>query len=153
MIDESQPKPEGKFRRVLRYTWFIHVAVLLAIAWIFFARWDADRQIRERAAEKKREDDRRTVELLGGNRFEILQFYATPGAIRRGETAQVCYGVSNAKAARIEPRPASGVWPSLSRCVEVAPTKDTTYTLTIDDGKGSTKTAMVEVKVSSKNAP
>ena len=153
MIDGSQPKPKRKFRTFLRYTWFIHVAVLLVIAWIFFLRWDADRQIRERALEKKREEDRRTVELLGGNRFEILQFYASPGFIRRGETAQVCYGVSNAKTVRIEPRPAGGVWPSLSRCVEVAPTKDTTYTLTIEDGKGSTKTAMVEVKVSSKNAP
>ncbi len=153
MLDDSQPKPRGKFRTVLRYTWFIHVAVLLVIAWIFFLRWDENRQIRERALEKKREEDRRTVELLGGNRFEILQFYASPGVIRRGETAQVCYGVSNAKVLRIEPRPASGVWPSLSRCVEVAPPKDTTYTLTIEDGKGSTKTATVEVKVSSKNAP
>jgi hypothetical protein len=153
MLEESQPKPEGKFRRVLRYTWFIHVAVLLVIVWIFFARWDADRLIKQRALEKKREEDRQTVEMLGGNRFEILQFYASPGFIRRGETAQLCYGVSNAKVVRIEPRPASGVWPSLSRCVEVAPTKDTSYTLTIDDGKGSTKTAMVEVKVSSQKTP
>jgi hypothetical protein len=147
MIDGSQPKPTGKFRTILRYTWFIHVAVLLVIGWIFFSRWDADRQIKQRALEKKREEDRRTVELLGGDRFEILQFYASPGFIRRGERAQVCYGVSNAKVVRIEPRPASGVWPSLSRCVEVAPTKDTTYTLTIEDSKGGTKTAMVEVKV------
>ncbi len=147
MFDNSQPKPEGKFRRILRYTWFIHVAVLLVIAWIFFLRWDEGRQTKQRALEKKREEDRRTVELLGGNRFEILQFYASPGVIRRGETAQVCYGVSNAKTVRIEPRPAGGVWPSLSRCVEVAPAKDTTYTLIIEDGKGSTKTASVEVKV------
>jgi hypothetical protein len=153
MPEGSHSKPTGKFRTILRYTWFIHVAVLLVIGWIFFARWDADRQIRERALEKKREEDRRTVELLGGNRFEILQFYASPGVIRRGETAQVCYGVSNAKLVRIEPRPASGVWPSLSRCVKVAPTKDTTYTLTIEDGKGNTKTTTVEVKVSRKNAP
>ena len=153
MIDNSQPKPRGKFRTVLRYTWFIHVAVFLVIAWIFFASWDADRQIRERALEKKREEDRRTVEMLGGSRFEILQFYASPGVIRRGETAQLCYGVSNAKTVRIEPRPAGGVWPSLSRCVEVAPTKDTTFTLTVEDGKGSSKTATVEVKVASQKTP
>ncbi|MCL4522817.1 MAG: hypothetical protein M1453_09510 [Acidobacteria bacterium] len=153
MFEESKPRPEGKFRRILRYTWFIHVAVLLAIAWIFYSRWDADRQIRERAAEKKREDDRRTVEMLGGDRFEILQFYASPGIVRRGERAQVCYGVSNAKAVRIEPRAEGGVWPSLARCVDVAPTKDTKYTLTIEDGKGNTKTATVEVKVSSQKTP
>ena len=70
-----------------------------------------------------------------------------PPLIRRGETAQLCYGVSNAKTVRIEPRPACGVWPSLARCVEVAPTKDTAYSLTAEDGKGNTKTATVEVKV------
>jgi hypothetical protein len=142
-----------KIRRFLKYTWFIHVAVLLIIVVVFLSRWQGNRDIERRALEKKREDDRRTVEFLGGDRFEILQFYASPPLIRRGERAQVCYGVSNAKAVRLEPRPAGGVWPSLMRCVEVAPTKDTTYTLTADDGKGNTKTATVEVKVSSKNAP
>ncbi|MBI1739041.1 MAG: hypothetical protein HYR58_07315 [Acidobacteria bacterium] len=147
MIDDSQPKPKGKFRTILRYTWFLHVAVLLVIGWIFFSRWQENREIEQRALEKQREENRRAVKFLGGNRFEILQFYASPGLIRRGETAQLCYGVSNAKTVRVEPRPASGVWPSLSRCVEVAPTKNTTYTLTAEDGKGNSKTATVEVKV------
>jgi hypothetical protein len=147
MFDDSQPKPKGKFRTILRYTWFIHVAVLLVIVGIFFSRWQTNREIEQRALEKQREEDRRVVEMLGGNRFEILQFYASPGVIRRGERAQVCYGVSNAKVVRIEPRPASGVWPSLTRCVEAAPTKDTKYTLTIEDGKGNSRTATVEVKV------
>ena len=147
MFESSPEKPESKLRRVLRYTWFIHVAVLLVIVWIFFLRWDENRQIEQRAREKKLEEDRRTVESLGGNRFEVLQFYASPGIVRRGETAQLCYGVSNAKTVKIEPRPASGVWPSLNHCVEVSPSKDTTYTLTIEDGKGNTKTATVEVKV------
>jgi hypothetical protein len=152
MSDEPPEKPTGRLGALPKYMWFVLVAVFIVIVWIFFSRWDADRQIKQRALERQREENRRTVELLGGNRFEILQFYASPGAIRRGEKAQVCYGVSNAKVVRIAPRPASGVWPSLSRCVEVAPTKDTTYTLTIEDGKGNTKTATVDVKVSSKNA-
>lgn len=147
MPEDSQPKPLGKLRTILRYTWFIHVAVLLVIGWIFFSRWDENRQIEQRAREKKLEEDRRAVEFLGGNRFEILQFYATPGVVRRGETSQLCYGVSNAKTVKLEPRASSGVWPSLNRCVEVAPAKDTTYTLTIEDGKGNTKTGTVEVKV------
>ena len=147
MFDTAPEKPRGKLRTFLRYSWFIHVAVLLAIAWIFFLRWDENRQIEQRAREKKLEEDRRAVEFLGGNRFEVLQFYAIPGIIRHGETSQVCYGASNAKTVKIEPRPTGGVWPSLNRCVEVAPTKDTTYTLTIEDGKGNTLTEMVEVKV------
>lgn len=153
MNEARAEKPLEKIRRFLKYTWFIHVAVLIVVVVIFLTRWQENRDVERRALERKREDDRRTVEFLGGNRFEILQFYGSPPLIRRGETAQLCYGVSNAKAVRLEPRPTSGVWPSLMRCVEVAPTKDTTYTLTAEDGKGNTKTATVEVKVSSKNAP
>jgi len=84
--------------------------------------------------------------MLGGNQFAILNFYASPGEIRRGETAQLCYGVSNAKTVRIEPQ-TSAVWPSYSRCVDVAPKKDTTYTLTAEDAAGHIKTATVTVKV------
>ena len=123
------------------------MAVLIIIVGLFLSRWQDSRDFERRALEKKRADDRRTVESLGGDRFEILQFYASPGLIPRGETAQLCYGVSNAKAVRLEPRPTSGVWPSLMRCVEVAPTRDTTYTLTAEDGKGNTKTATVTVQV------
>ncbi len=100
----------------------------------------------QRELEKKNEEDRRTVEQLGGERFEILQFYASPPAIRRGEAARMCYGVSNAKTVRLDP-PSGAVWPSFSRCVDVAPVKDTTYTLTAEDAAGHSKTASVLVRV------
>lgn len=96
--------------------------------------------------DQKLTDDQRSVEMLGGNRFEILQFYAVPGVIRRGQTAQLCYGVSNAKTVRLEP-PSGAVWPSFSRCVSVAPSKDTTFTLTAVDAAGHSKTASVVVHV------
>jgi len=86
------------------------------------------------------------VETLGGNKFDILNFYASPGKIRRGESAQLCYGVSNAKTVRLDP-PAGDVWPSYSRCFDVTPSKDTTYTLTADDGQGNTKTASLTIEV------
>lgn len=84
--------------------------------------------------------------MLGGNRFEILHFYAAPGTIVRGETAQLCYGVSNAKAARIEPPPGN-VWPAVNRCLSISPAKTTEYTLTIEDASRQTKTAKVKVEV------
>lgn len=135
-----------RLRAVVKYTWLLILAAALFVGWTFFVRWQQDREIRQRALEKKREEDRRVVEMFGGNRFAILHFYATPGVIHRGETSQVCYGVSNAKTVRLEPQ-TSAVWPSFSRCVEVAPAKDTTYTLTVEDGAGSTKTATVTVLV------
>src|SRR5207244_7231381 len=86
------------------------------------------RRFEQRALDRKRAQDQRTVEMLGGNRFEILHFYASPGVIRRGQTAQLCYGVSGAKTVRLEPQP-NAVWPSFSRCVDVCPSYDTSYTV------------------------
>jgi hypothetical protein len=47
---------------------------------------------------------------------------------------------------KLEPQ-SNPVWPSHSRCVEVAPAGTTTYTLTIVDTAGNTKSQAVEVKV------
>jgi hypothetical protein len=76
------------------------------------------------------------VEELGGSDFKILAFYASPGSIHRGDTVDMCYGVSNAKTVKLDP-PEANVWPSANRCMQVTPKKTTTYTLTIDDGKGN----------------
>src|SRR5207245_11181298 len=86
------------------------------------------RRFEHRALDRKPAQDQRTVEMLGGNCSEILHFYASPGVIRRGQTAQLRYGVSGAKTVRLEPQP-NAVWPSFSRCVDVSPSKDTSYTV------------------------
>jgi hypothetical protein len=76
----------------------------LYVGWVFFLRWRENRAIVDKAATKKKAEDQRAGELLGGNRFEILSFYASPGVIRRGETSPLCYGVANAKTVRLEPQ-------------------------------------------------
>ena len=146
MSPDPNREPYTGFRNPLLYTSFLLAIAALYVGWVFFSRRQDRREFEEKAAAKKREEDRRAVEMMGGNRFEILTFYASPGAIHRGETAQVCYGVSNSKTVRLEPQ-SNPVWPSLARCVDVAPKKDTTYTLTIEDGKGNTKTATLTVQV------
>ncbi len=146
MSPDPNREPYTGFRNPLLYTSFLLAIAALYVGWVFFSRRQDRREFEEKAAAKKREEDRRAVEMMGGNRFEILTFYASPGAIHRGETAQVCYGVSNTKTVRLEPQ-SNPVWPSLARCVDVAPKKDTTYTLTIEDGKGNTKTATLTVQV------
>jgi hypothetical protein len=146
MSSDPNREPYTGFRNPLLYTSFLLAIAALYVGWVFFSRRQDRREFEEKAAAKKREEDRRAVEMMGGNRFEILTFYASPGAIHRGETAQVCYGVSNTKTVRLEPQ-SNPVWPSLARCVDVAPKKDTTYTLTIEDGKGNTKTATLTVQV------
>ena len=146
MSADPHREPFKGFRNPLLYTSILLGIALMYVGWIFFSRWQENREIERKAAEEKKAADQSVVEMLGGNQFAILNFYASPGEIRRGETAQLCYGVSNAKTVRIEPQ-TSAVWPSYSRCVDVAPKKDTTYTLTAEDAAGHIKTATVTVKV------
>jgi hypothetical protein len=101
---------------------------------------------RQAAIQQQHEQDRIALQQFGGKELAIQNFYATPGTIRRGESVQLCYGVANAKTVRLEPQ-SNPVWPSYSRCVDVTPAKSTTYTLTIDDAAGNTKTQTLEVKV------
>ena len=125
------------------------IAALL-VFWIFFSRWWQNRSIEYRAnqqrAAKQREADRATVDQMGGKQLAIQTFYATPGETRRGQSVELCYGVANAKTVKLEPQP-NPVWPSYSRCVEVTPSKTTTYTLTITDAAGNTKSQSLEVQV------
>jgi hypothetical protein len=144
---EQEAEAKDRIRRMVRIGWLVVLSVaVLNAAWVFYSRWQQDKLMKERALEQQRARDRRAVEMMGGDRFEILQFYASPGVIRRGEAAQLCYGVSNAKTVRLEPQ-SGAVWPSFSRCIDVRPAQDTTYTLTIEDGKGHTKTATLVLKI------
>jgi hypothetical protein len=144
--DPSDPGQGSLFRNPLLYTTAALVIVLLYTGWIFWSRREANREIEQRQLEKQRAQDARTVELMGGDRFEILNFYASPGVIARGQTAQICYGVANAKSVEIAP-PAGPVWPSYARCLDVSPPRDTTYTLTAADAAGHTQTASVTLRV------
>jgi hypothetical protein len=137
----------SSLRAIFKVSWIVVVIAALVVAGIFYSRWQENRDIEARAAEKQREQARQVAEALGGNNFEILNFYASPGAIHRGDSAELCYGVSNAKTVEIEPKLTEGTWPSLSRCIPVEPKKTTTYTLTALDAKGQKKTSSLTIEV------
>ncbi len=82
-----------------------------------------------------------------GEQVKIIQFYSGNGAIVRGGKTQICYGVVNAKELRLDP-PVEKVWPSLSRCFDVAPTKTTHYTLTAEgvDHKAASESLEITVQ-------
>ncbi len=149
MLAEPEKEKRSIYRNPLLYTSMALLVALLYVGLVFYSRWwenqEYDKKMAEREA-KKRLEDERAVELMGGNRFEILNFYATPGLIRGEQSSALCYGVSNAKEVRLDP-PDANVWPSLSRCVHVSPKKTTTYTLTIGDAEGHEKSATVKVIV------
>ena len=144
MADPS--KPFSGFRNPLIYTSILTVIALIYVGLTFFSRRQQNRELEEQAQAKQRQKDSESVEDLGGNRFEILNFYALPGRIHRGDEAQLCYGVSNAKTVEIDP-PVEGVWPALNHCLNISPKKDTTYTFTAHDAAGNTKTASLTLEV------
>lgn len=150
MLAEQNPARKPAYKNPILYSSLALLAVLLYVMWIFFSRWQENRDIQHRAREEKSQkqlaEDRQTVEQLGGKELAIQSFYASAGEVRRGETVQLCYGVANAKTVKLEPQE-NPVWPSYNRCVEVAPKKDTTYMLTIQDAAGNTQTQTLDIKV------
>ena len=150
MLSDPVPEPKSPLKNPLLYSSIALGVVLLGVVLVMFSRWQENRGIERQAAqqraEKQREQDQAAVEQLGGKEFTILDFYASPKVIRRGESAQLCYGVSNAKTVKLEPQ-SQPVWPSPARCVDVSPIKTTTYTLTIENAKGDTKSQTVDVRV------
>jgi hypothetical protein len=78
---------------------------------------------------------------------KIDQFYTTDSVIAKGVTTKLCYGVSNAKAVRIEPA-LERLWPTQMRCIEASPTTTTTYTLfaaTTEGGPEVSQTTTITV--------
>jgi heme exporter protein D len=150
MLAQADPPKKSGFKNPFLYSWIALAIFALVVVSVILSRWMENRSVEQRAREAKiqqqREQDSLTLRQLGGKELAIQNFYATPGTIRRGETVQLCYGVANAKTVKLEPQ-SNPVWPSYSRCVDVTPTKSTTYTLTIADAAGNTKTQTLEVKV------
>ncbi len=148
----SPPDPvvKSKLKNPYLYSLLALLVVAIYVGYIMYSRYasrrDYDQRNLQQRAEQQREEDRRVVEQLGGSEFAIRSFYVSPAEIRRGEAAQICYDVSNAKKVTLDP-PVAEVWPSHFRCMDVKPTKTTTYTLTIADANGQTATQSVEVKV------
>jgi hypothetical protein len=150
MASDPVSQPKSLLKNPLMYSSAVLVIALLGVVFVMISRWQESRNNERRAAqeraEKQHEQDRMAVEQLGGKEFAILSFYASPKVIARGESAQLCYGVANAKSIKLEPQ-SQPVWPSVARCVDVSPTKSTTYTLTIEDAAGKTQSQDVEIKV------
>jgi hypothetical protein len=152
VLTDTPEKPRSKtlFKNPLLYSSLLVGTTLFVVLWILYSRWQENRVIEQRtrdeASRKQTENDRLALEQFGGKELAIQSFYASPGAVRKGESVQLCYGVANAKEVKLEPQP-NAVWPSYARCVNVSPAKTTTYTLTISDASGNTKIQSLEVIV------
>jgi hypothetical protein len=150
MLVQPETPPKSVFRNPLLYSSVVLLLGAFSVAWILFSRWEQTREYENRAKEQKtrrqQEQDRLTLEQMGGKELAIQNFYASSGLIRHGQSVQLCYGVANATTVKLEPQP-NAVWPSYARCIDVTPSKTTTYTLTVTDASGNTKSQSLEVKV------
>ncbi len=146
MLNDQAPETRTVFTKYLIFSGVVLLLAVIYVGWVFLSRRQANQALEEKAATEGRAKARKTFEMMGGDRFDILGFYADPVSIRSGETAELCYSVSNAKSVKLEP-PSEPVWPAFSRCVHVSPHKTTAYTLTAEDAAGHTKTATINVEV------
>jgi len=151
MLSENRGTPETKsaWKNPLVYTSLGILAVALYVASVFLSRHFANRALEKRIereqTQKQRQSDQAAIEQLGGSELSIQMLYATP-EIGRGDTAQVCFGVANAKSVTLLPQDRP-VWPSHNLCVDVTPKKTTTYTLTASGADGKSVTQQVTVRV------
>lgn len=122
-------------RRILPYTSLVLLIAAIYTGWIFFSRWRDQKQAETEAKTAESERDVAVAKLYG-DRVKIMGFYGNPGTVRPGERALVCYSVTNAQSIVIEPTIEDNLKPSLSRCLEVHPRKDTEYKLTAKDAQG-----------------
>jgi len=150
MLPEPAPEPKSIFKNPLLYSYVVVGVVALSVSWVILSRWESSRSFERREKqqqlERQREQDQATLEQMGGTDLAIQMFYVSPAAIRRGQSAQLCYGVANAKTISIEPPPGP-VWPSYSRCLDITPSKTTIYTLTIAGASGPPQSQSVTLKV------
>ena len=134
-------------QKVFRYKWIIIVAALIMIyfGWIYYSRWSDTSDFLQHIEENQQPQNQSISDVYSSS-LSILNFYAIPQTIRRGETAQLCYGVSNAESVQIEPS-VENVWPSYSRCVDIVPMSDTVYKLIAvgADGNEVTKDTVIKV--------
>jgi hypothetical protein len=123
------------------------IIAALYVAWTFYSRNESSRTAQEAIQKKRAEENRRVVDqVYGSGEVKFTAMSADSGVLAHGETTQLCYGVVNAKSVKIDP-PIAELKPSYHHCVEVAPKKTTTYTVTADDGAGHTKSQSLTIQV------
>jgi hypothetical protein len=132
MASNPNARQKSPLKNPYLYSSIVILAVVAYVAYVLIRRFESNRAF-ERRTEEKASEQRRDL-------------YISPASVHRGETAQLCYDVANAKTVTLDP-PEGEVWPSHSRCVNLSPKKTTTYTLTVADTTGQKVSQSVELKV------
>jgi len=133
--------------KLLPYTTVLLLIVAGYVGWIFYSRKQDAKAAIEKAEQQKAEQNKKVVDqVFGSGQVKLLNFSISPIRLRRGESAHMCYGVSNAVSVTIEPH-VEDTKPSYNHCFDIIPTKDTTYTITAKDQAGREEKGSLTVTV------
>jgi hypothetical protein len=143
----AQKSSKGIAAKLLPYTTVLLIIVALYVGWIFYSRWRDAKAAQDRVAEEEAEQNKKVVDqVFGSGQVKLLNFSISPIRLRRGESAHMCYGVSNAVSITIEPH-VEDTKPSYNHCFDISPRTTTTYTLTAKDKGGHVETGSLTVTV------
>jgi hypothetical protein len=145
--DNHEHQPKSVFYKLIPYTTAAMFIAMLYAAWTFYSRRQDSVKMQQEIDEKQQTARKKVVDqVFGSGEILFSTFSVDTAQLKRGETTQLCYGVENAKSLKLDP-PVEAVKPSYHHCLEIAPKKTTTYTITADDGAGHTKSLSLQVKV------
>jgi len=148
MVGMAEDRPStGVARKLLPYTTVLLILAAVYVGWIFFSRWRDNKAAEEAVAAKKAAQNKRVVDqVFGSGSVKLLSFSVSQTRLHRGETTNLCYGVSNAVSVTIEPH-VEDIKPTYNRCLQIEPKATTTYTLTAKDAAGHTASGSLTVRV------
>ena len=145
--DETPQPARSSLGAILPYTTVVLILALLYAAWTFYSRRESNRQAQAEIQAKEQEKRKHVVDTIyGSGEIKFSTFGADRGLLHHGESTQLCYGVVNATAVKLDP-PVGEIKPSYHHCVEIAPKKTTTYSITAEDGKGNSKSESITIRV------
>jgi hypothetical protein len=134
-------------RKIFPYTTVAFLVAALYVGWTFYSRHEANRHAQEELDAKQAAARKRVVDqIYGSGEIRIPTFLADSGVIKPGETTHLCYGVVNAVSVKLDP-PIEALKPTYRHCIEIAPKKTTTYTLTAFNAAGKSRSVSLEVRV------
>jgi hypothetical protein len=134
-------------RKIFPYTTVAFLLAALYVGWTFYSRHEANRHAQEELDAKQAAARKRVVDqIYGSGEIRIPTFLADSGVIKPGETTHLCYGVVNAVSVKLDP-PVEALKPTYRHCIDIAPRKTTTYTLTAFNAAGKSKSVSLEVRV------
>ena len=141
-------------RKLYVYMWVAVAMAAMYSGWVMLSRHLGTPRRAAQPDAGRAAHDAELARVYGGTDVRILQFYAREGSVTEGNKSAICYSVVNAKSVRLEP-PVQGVFPSFNRCVEIAPARDTRYTLIAEgaDGRMVSESFILGVKPDPETLP